>query len=84
MAIDRGVGKCASDHPGSFGYPTRPEEPYAFCHRCGKPMVWTCPNCESPMPDDPTELAEARFCRNCGTAYFGDEPPAEQQEVSSK
>jgi hypothetical protein len=36
-------------------------------------MVWTCRNCEAPLPDDPTELAEARFCRHCGAAYFDDE-----------
>ena len=26
VAIARGVGKCEEDHPGSYGYPTRPEE----------------------------------------------------------
>jgi hypothetical protein len=69
----RGVGKCANNHAGSFGYPTRPEEPYPFCPKCGRPMVWTCRNCEAPLPDDPTELAEARFCRHCGASYFDDE-----------
>lgn len=69
--VERGVGKCKDDHPGSYGYPTRPEEPYDFCAQCGNPMVWKCAKCGEPVPDDAAELAAARFCRHCGTAYFG-------------
>ena len=67
----RGVGKCVGGHLGSYGFPTRPEEPYLFCPQCGTAMVWVCPECEAPVPDDPQELASANFCRFCGTAYFG-------------
>jgi hypothetical protein len=70
MAVEKGVGKCENDHTGSYGYPTRPEEKYGFCAKCGKPMVWECSACEEPVPEDPAELAEARFCRKCGAAYF--------------
>lgn len=70
MAVEKGVGKCENDHTGSYGYPTRPEEKYGFCAKCGKPMVWECPSCDEPVPEDPGELAEARFCRKCGAAYF--------------
>ena len=70
MAVERGVGKCKQNHAGSFGYPTRPDAPYDFCPQCGNPMVWDCPNCQSPLPDDPGELISARFCRNCGSPYF--------------
>jgi hypothetical protein len=73
----KGVGKCLNDHPGSYGYPTRPEEPYGYCQKCGQGMVWTCPKCEASLPEDPEELVEARFCRHCGTAYFGDVPATE-------
>ena len=73
MVIARGVGKCEEDHPGSYGYPTRPEEPYDFCSQCGKPMIWQCSGCEAPLPEDSTELATARFCRECGTPYFDEE-----------
>jgi hypothetical protein len=41
-------------------------------------MVWACAQCEAPLPDDANELAEARFCRHCGTAYFDnaeEDPP---------
>lgn len=69
----RGVGKCGNAHLGSYGFPTRPEEPYGFCPQCGDKMVWQCPSCEQPLPDDSTELETARFCRNCGTPYFEDE-----------
>jgi hypothetical protein len=78
VAVERGVGKCEENHAGSFGYPTRPEVPYDFCPQCGKPMVWDCPNCQSPLPDDPGELESARFCRNCGSSYF---PDAEEEET---
>lgn len=86
--VSRGVGKCENNDPGSYGYPTRPEEPYAFCPKCGGPMVWVCPNCEAPLPDDPAELGEARFCRHCGTAYFSgendaDAPPEGTQTAST-
>jgi hypothetical protein len=70
----RGLGKCELNHTGSYGYPTRPETPYPFCPQCGKPMVWRCPSCEAPLPDDSNELMVARFCRQCGTSYFGDAP----------
>ncbi|HUF52630.1 MAG TPA: DUF2321 domain-containing protein [Dehalococcoidia bacterium] len=66
----RAVGKCENDHAGSYGYPTRPEEPYDFCSQCGKEMVWHCPDCNDPLPQDVEELVLARFCRNCGTQYF--------------
>jgi hypothetical protein len=74
MAQERGLGKCAQGHIGSYGYASRPDQEYPFCPQCGTPMVWRCPACESPMPDDAGELAVARFCRHCGAAYFGDEP----------
>lgn len=67
---EQGVGKCAEDHLGSYGYPTRPGEPYRFCPQCGNPMVWACPQCGEPLPDDPQELATASFCRACGAPYF--------------
>jgi hypothetical protein len=73
----KGVGKCSNDHPGSYGYPTRPEEPYGFCQKCGQRMVWACADCDAPLPEDPEELAEARFCRHCGSGYFGDESESE-------
>ncbi|MGI8926666.1 MAG: hypothetical protein ACR2HN_08485 [Tepidiformaceae bacterium] len=72
MAEERGIGKCPENHIGSYGYPTRPHEPYPFCSQCGTPMVWACPNCSAEMPDDSDELTAARFCRHCGTGYFGD------------
>ena len=72
MEEARGVGKCEENHPGSYGYPTRPEEPYAFCPQCGKPMLWACPQCGEPLPDDVNELAAARFCRRCGASYFNE------------
>jgi len=71
---DRGVGKCAENHLGSYGYPTRPEHPYAFCPQCGHRIVWQCPACDAPVPSDPDELQAARFCRDCGAPYFGDDP----------
>lgn len=67
---NRAVGKCENDHPGSYGYPTRPEEPYDFCSQCGKDMVWACADCNDPLPQDADELVKAKFCRNCGTPYF--------------
>ncbi|MCC7363371.1 MAG: hypothetical protein IT303_03285 [Dehalococcoidia bacterium] len=66
----RGVGKCAADHLGSFGYPTRPAECYGFCSQCGGSMVWDCPSCHATLPDDPDELKLAHFCRECGSPYF--------------
>jgi hypothetical protein len=74
MAGTRGLGKCAQDHPASFGYPTRPEDPYPFCPICGNPVVWKCAACGRELPDDSNELIAARFCRYCGAAYFGDQP----------
>jgi hypothetical protein len=67
---ERGIGKCEEGHLGSYGYPTRPEEPYGFCSQCGKQMVWRCPSCGIPVPEDSDELTVAQFCRDCGTAYF--------------
>jgi hypothetical protein len=74
MGDERGLGKCQMDHPASFGYPTRPEEPYPFCPTCGNPVVWKCPACGRELPDDGNELTAARFCRYCGTSYFGEQP----------
>ena len=74
MTPERAVGKCAENHLGSYGYPTRPAEPYPFCSKCGCPMVWTCANCAAGLPDDNEELTAARFCRHCGQAYFADAP----------
>jgi hypothetical protein len=76
MATERGLGKCAQGHIGSYGYASRPDQNYPFCPQCGMPMVWACPACDSRMPDDADELAVARFCRHCGAPYFGDEPAA--------
>lgn len=73
MSDERGIGKCGNDHLGSFGYPTRPEEPYPYCPQCGQQMTWQCPSCSEPVPQDTDELTVARFCRQCGAAYF-DEP----------
>ena len=70
---ERGLGKCSLNHPGSFGYPTRPAESYLFCSQCGKPMVWSCSSCGAALPEDSTELIAARFCRHCGTPYFEDD-----------
>jgi len=70
MATDKGIGKCEEGHSGSYGYPTRPEEPYQFCSQCGKKVVWACPSCEARLPEDAGELETARFCRDCGEAYF--------------
>ena len=81
MAEDRGVGKCEKNHVGSYGYPTRPEEPYSFCSQCGKPMAWACPECDAPLPDDANELMSAAFCRVCGTPYFNN-PEAENEAKS--
>lgn len=72
MADQRGLGKCAQDHAGSYGYPTRPEEPYPFCSQCGSAMVWACPSCDAGLPEDGAELLAARFCRQCGAPYFED------------
>ena len=70
MAEERGLGKCEENHLSSYGYPSRPEEPFPFCSQCGKTMVWECPSCEEPLPEDSAELEAARYCRACGTAYF--------------
>lgn len=74
---EKGVGKCTNDHTGSYGYPTRPEEEYAFCSQCGEAMVWRCSGCGEKLPDDVNELAAARFCRQCGVPYFEDAGAAE-------
>ena len=70
---ERGVGKCAKGHLGSYGYPTRPEDPYPFCPNCGSPMVWVCPECNEPVPHEADELTSAHFCRFCGAPYFDPE-----------
>jgi hypothetical protein len=72
MPDERGLGKCEQDHVGSFGYPSRPDEPYPYCSQCGKSMVWRCAQCEAGLPDDNDELELARFCRHCGAGYFDD------------
>lgn len=79
MVIARGVGKCEENHPGSYGYPTRPEEAYDFCSQCGKSMVWECSKCAASLPDDSDELATARFCRDCGTPYFAESQVSEEK-----
>lgn len=38
-------------------------------------MVWACPKCVTPLPEDSEELAVARFCRECGTSYFDSNSP---------
>ena len=76
MTDERGIGKCVENHVSSYGYPSRPEELFQFCSQCGNSMVWQCPNCQIPLPDDSTELVAAQFCRHCGTAYFGESAPA--------
>jgi predicted RNA-binding Zn-ribbon protein involved in translation (DUF1610 family) len=68
---EQGVGKCPESHLGSYGFPTRPADPYAFCPQCGSKMVWACAECQAALPDDPKELETANFCRSCGAAYFG-------------
>jgi hypothetical protein len=70
---ERGSGKCRNNHAAVYGYPTRPEKPYAFCSQCGDPMAWECSKCHSPLPDEPDELSHARFCRDCGAPYFADD-----------
>ena len=70
----RGLGKCREGHKGSYGYPTRPVEPYNFCAECGSPMVWRCAACQAPVPEDGDELERARFCRDCGAPYFDASP----------
>ncbi len=75
MSPERAVGKCAENHLGSYGYPTRPAEPYPFCSQCGCPMVWACGNCAAGLPDAGEELTGSRFCRHCGHPYFDDPPP---------
>jgi hypothetical protein len=74
--VAQGVGKCREGHLGSYGFPTRPVEPYAFCPECGNAMVWACPQCSELLPEDPAELEAARFCRHCGAGYFGEQRPA--------
>jgi hypothetical protein len=75
MAGGRGLGKCEQNHASSYGYPSRPEEPYAFCSQCGNAMVWSCPSCDDPLPEDSAELLAAQFCRKCGASYFGQSAP---------
>lgn len=42
-------------------------------------MAWQCPSCQAGLPEDPDELKLARFCRECGTSYFGEEVTDEPQ-----
>ena len=72
---ERGLGKCTNNHVSSYGFPTRPGEPFAFCSQCGAAMVWTCTGCDISLPEDHDELLLARFCRHCGEDYFAS--PAE-------
>jgi hypothetical protein len=77
MLQERGLGKCTHNHVSSYGYPTRPPEPFPFCSQCGEAMVWACAKCGTALPEDSEELAIARFCRECGSSYFDtptDEP----------
>jgi len=67
---ERGTGKCVQSHLGSYGYPTRPEEPYAYCPQCGGVMVWACAACNAQVPQEADELTTAQFCRFCGAPYF--------------
>ena len=73
MPQERGLGKCPQDHISSYGFPTRPGQPFSFCSQCGNPMIWECTHCHEPLPEDADELILARFCRDCGTSYFGAE-----------
>ena len=82
MPQERGLGKCENDHISSYGFPTRPTEPFAFCSQCGQAMVWKCGECATSVPEDADELKLARFCRQCGTGYFGDEAEDEAQEAA--
>ena len=82
MADTKGLGKCAEHHVGSYGYPTRPGEAYPFCPQCGGRMVWSCTECDAGLPDDTTELATARFCRQCGADYFQSLAPRPAPETT--
>jgi hypothetical protein len=73
MPQERGLGKCAHDHLSSYGFPTRPAQPFSFCSQCGNPMIWACSHCQAPLPEDGDELMLAKFCRDCGKAYFAAE-----------
>ena len=79
MADARGLGKCEQNHVGSYGYPSRPEEPYGFCPACGNPMAWACTQCGAALPADGEEIAITRFCRDCGAPYFPDAANADPQ-----
>jgi hypothetical protein len=81
---ERGLGKCVQNHAGSYGYPTRPEDAYPFCHICGNAMVWGCPACGATLPDDGAELAAARFCRQCGSPLFEGEPHPSSEPPASR
>jgi hypothetical protein len=76
MPQERGLGKCPQDHISSYGFPTRPAEPFLFCSQCGNAMIWECNHCHTPLPEDGAELILARFCRDCGTSYFDAESQA--------
>ena len=77
MNQSRGLGKCTENHISSFGFATRPEEPFPFCSQCGNPMVWACTQCGAALPEDSDELIVARFCRDCGRGYFDGEERSE-------
>lgn len=72
---EKGVGKCEQAHLGSYGYPSRPSEQYAFCAQCGNSMIWKCPRCGADLPEESGELISARFCRYCGESYFDTPAP---------
>ena len=82
--LERSVGKCPEGHLGSYGFPSRPAEPYEFCPQCGQRMIWMCASCGEPVPDDPQELAAARFCRSCGAPYFEIRPVEPQASAEPK
>ena len=63
---DRGVGKCEQNHLGSCTH--TPSAPVRT------PDALAGPAYDAPVPSDPAEPQAARFCRDCGAPYFGDDP----------
>ncbi len=78
---ERGLGKCRNGHLSSYGYPTRPDDPFPFCSQCGCAMVWRCDQCGAELPQDSEELKPAAFCRHCGTAYFAEQSAEREERV---